>query len=191
MLFDILIIFIIVLCVIISITRGFIKELCALMFLFLSVFLTANHYDFFTINYSKYFDSKITINVLSAISVFIMLNIVFIVINNWIMYILSPIRLGLIDRITGIPLGVFKGMLLSYVLFFSVHLYCHIAYEKPEEQSKIEPEEVLPTWIVNSQSYQILFSAAEDVINAYIPESLILKIKEIVTDQKELIQEGE
>ncbi len=184
MLFDSLIIFIVVLCVIISVTRGFIKELCALMFLFLSVFLTANHYDFFTPNYSKYFDSKVTLNILSTISVFIILNLIFMIINNWLMYILLPIRLGFIDRVTGIFLGVLKGILLSYVLFFAVHLYCYTVYDKKEygkkeEHSEIKAEDILPNWIINSHSYQALFVTAEEVIDMYVPESLILKIKEI------------
>ncbi|MFP3016414.1 MAG: CvpA family protein [Wolbachia sp.] len=184
MLFDSLIIFIVVLCVIISVTRGFIKELCTLMFLFLSIFLTANHYDFFTPNYSKYFDSKVILNILSTISVFIILNLIFMIINNWLMYILSPIRLGFIDRVTGIFLGVLKGILLSYVLFFAVHLYCYTVYDKKEygkkeEHSEIKAEDILPNWIINSHSYQALFVTAEEVIDMYVPESLILKIKEI------------
>ncbi|WP_375604170.1 CvpA family protein [Wolbachia endosymbiont of Anurida maritima] len=184
MLFDSLIIFIVVLCVIISVTRGFIKELCALMFLFLSVFLTANHYDFFTPNYSKYFDSQVTLNILSTISVFIILNIILMIINNWLMYVLSPIRLGFIDRVTGISLGVLKGILLSYVLFFAVYLYCYTVYDKEEygkkeKYSEIKAEEILPNWITNSHSYQTLFVTAEEVIDMYVPESLILKIKEI------------
>lgn len=190
MLFDSLIIFIVVLCVIISVTRGFIKELCALMFLFLSIFLTANHYDFFTPNYSKYFDSKVILNILSTISVFIILNLIFMIINNWLMYILSPIRLGFIDRVTGIFLGVLKGILLSYVLFFAVHLYCYTVYDKKEygkkeEHSEIKAEDILPNWIINSHSYQALFVTAEEAIDMYVPESLILKIKEI--DQKMVI----
>ncbi|MFV0948977.1 MULTISPECIES: CvpA family protein [unclassified Wolbachia] len=179
MFFDSLIIFIIVLCVIISITRGFIKELCALMFLLLSVFLTANYYDFFIINYSKYFDSKVTQNILSTISVFIILNLTFMTMNNWLMYILSPIRLGLMDRVTGIFVGALRGILLSYVLFFAVHLYCHTVYVKQEGESKVEAEDILPNWIINSHSYQALFVTTEEVINMYVPESLILKIKEI------------
>ncbi|MGL9758835.1 MAG: CvpA family protein [Wolbachia sp.] len=179
MFFDSLIIFIIVLCVIISITRGFIKELCALMFLLLSVFLTANYYDFFIINYSKYFDSKVTQNILSTISVFIILNLTFMTMNNWLMYILSPIRLGLMDRVTGIFVGALRGILLSYVLFFAVHLYCHIVYDKKEGESKIDAEDILPNWIINSHSYQALFVTTEEIINMYVPESLILKIKEI------------
>ncbi|WCR57595.1 MAG: Colicin V production protein [Wolbachia endosymbiont of Ctenocephalides felis wCfeJ] len=187
MFFDCIIIFIIVLCVVISVTRGFIKELCALMFLFLAIFLTVNHYDFFTINYSKYFDSQATQNILSALSVFIILNLIFMVINNWLMYILLPIRLGLVDRVTGICIGVFRGILLSYVLFFAVHLYCYVAYDKKEGQSKIEAEDILPNWVINSHSYQALFATVEDIVDMYVPESLILKIKEIgreITDQE-------
>ena len=151
--------------------RGFIKELCALILLLLSVFLTVNHYDFFTINYSKYFDSKVTINMLSTVSVFVILNLIFMIINNWIMYLLSPIRLGFIDRVTGIFLGALKGIMLSYVLFFAVHLYCHVASN--------EEDAVLPAWIINSYSYQNLFATAENIIDTYVPESLTLKIKEI------------
>ncbi|CCF78010.1 hypothetical protein wOo_01980 [Wolbachia endosymbiont of Onchocerca ochengi] len=187
MLFDCLIIFIIILCITISITRGFIKELCALIFLSSSIFLTINHYDFFTINYSKYFDSKAIQNILSIVSVFIILNFIFMVINNWLMYILSPIRLGLIDRVTGICIGTLRGILLSHILFFVVHLYCYIAYDKKEEKSKIETEEILPNWIIRSHSYQALFVTIENIVDMYIPESLILKIKEIgeeMTDQE-------
>ncbi|WP_168464850.1 CvpA family protein [Wolbachia endosymbiont of Ctenocephalides felis wCfeT] len=184
MLFDCLIIFIIILCIVISATRGFIKELCALMFLFLSVFLTVDYYDFFIVNYSKYFSSTITLNILSTISVFIILNLIFMIINNWLMYILSPIRLGFIDRATGIFLGAFRGVLLSYVLFFAVHLYCHTIYEKKEEQTKVEAVDVLPSWIINSHSYQTLFVEVEGVIDMYIPESLILKIKDIGKEQE-------
>ncbi|MDG7056050.1 MAG: CvpA family protein [Wolbachia endosymbiont of Meromenopon meropis] len=179
MLFDCLIIFIVILCVIISVVRGFIKELCALMFFFLSVFLTANHYDFFIINYSKYFDSRITQDIFSAISVFIILNLIFIIVNNWLMYALLPIRLGLVDRVTGIFIGALKGVSLSCVLFFAVEFYSYIIYSKKEEQFKLEAEEILPNWIVNSLSYKILFSTIEEVVDIYTPESLILKIKEI------------
>ncbi|QKX03318.1 CvpA family protein [Wolbachia endosymbiont of Litomosoides sigmodontis] len=189
MLFDCLIIFIIIVCVITSITRGFIKELCALIFLFLSVFLTANHYDFFTINYSKYFNSKAMQNIFSTISVFIIFNLIFMIINNWLMYILAPIRLGLIDRATGIFVGALRGILLSYILFLAVYLYCYIVHNKKEEQSKIEAEDILPNWIINSYSYQALFVTVEDIADMYVPESLILKIKDIgkgMTNQEKL-----
>ena len=115
------------------------------------------------------FDSKVILNILSTISVFIILNLIFMIINNWLMYILSPIRLGFIDRVTGIFLGVLKGILLSYVLFFAVHLYCYTVYDKKEygkkeEHSEIKAEDILPNWIINSHSYQALFVTAEEVI---------------------------
>ncbi|MCV3769226.1 MAG: CvpA family protein [Wolbachia pipientis] len=179
MLFDCLIIFIITLCVTISIIRGFIKELCALIFLFLSIFLTINYHDFFAMNYSKYFNSKTIQNILSTISVFIILNFIFMIVNNWLMYILLPIRLGLIDRITGICIGTLKGILLSHILFSAIYLYCYIMSDKKEEQSKTEIEEVLPNWIINSHSYQTLFITIENIVDMYTSESLILKIKEI------------
>ncbi|RLT61716.1 colicin V production family protein [Wolbachia endosymbiont of Drosophila ananassae] len=87
--------------------------------------------------------------------------------------------MGFIDRVTGIFLGVLKGILLSYVLFFAVHLYCYTVYDKKEGEYKIEAEDILPNWIINSHSYQALFVTAEEVIDIYVPESLILKIKEI------------
>ncbi|QIT36619.1 colicin V production family protein [Wolbachia endosymbiont of Brugia pahangi] len=149
------------------------------MFLFLSAFLTANHYDFFTINYSKYFNSKAMQNIFSTISVFIIFNLIFMIVNNWLMYILAPIRLGLIDRVTGTFVGALRGVLLSYVLFFAMHLYCYTVHDKKEEQSKIEAEDILPNWIINSYSYQALFATVEDIVDVYVPESLILKIKEI------------
>ncbi|QKX01574.1 CvpA family protein [Wolbachia endosymbiont of Cruorifilaria tuberocauda] len=177
MLFDCIIIFIIVICAIISVTRGFIKELFALMFLCSSVFLTVNHYDFFTINYSKYFDSEATQNIFSTISVFVVLNFIFMLMNNWLMYILSPIRLGLVDRVTGVCIGILKGILLSHMLFLILYLYCYVAHDKKEELSKIE--EILPDWITGSHSYQVLFVTIENIVNIYVPESLILKIKEV------------
>lgn len=83
------------------------------------------------------------------------------------------------DRVTGMFIGALRGILLSYVLFFAVHLYCHTVYDKKEGEPKIEAEDILPNWIINSHSYQALFVTTEEVINMYVPESLILKIKEI------------
>ncbi|OEY86631.1 CvpA family protein [Wolbachia pipientis] len=188
MLFDSIVIFIIVLCIIIAITRGFIKELCALMLLFLSFCLTVDYYDFFNINYSQYFSSRNKVNILSTISVFILLNLIFITLNNWIMYILLPIRLGLMDRLTGVVVGTLKGVLLSYMLFSVINLYCYIIYPEKEDSSddekkittkEITRKEVLPDVIAHSYSYQILFSKMDDSVNSYIPDSLILKIKKI------------
>jgi membrane protein required for colicin V production len=178
MLFDSIVIFIIVLCVIISIIRGFIKELCALILLFLSFFLTVDYYDFFTVNYSKYFDSEITINLLSIISVFILLNLVFVMLNNCVMYILLPIRLGLTDRLTGVIIGTLRGVLVSYMLFSVINLYCYIIYPKSEKEIT-EKKAVLPDVVACSYSYQILFSKIDNSIDSYIPESLIVKIKNI------------
>lgn len=177
MLFDCLIIFIIMLCIVVSVTRGFIKELFAIFFLFLSILLTVNHYDFFFVNYNKYFSSELTINIFSMISVFIVLSLVFMIVNNWLMYILSPIRLGLVDRLTGMFLGAVKGIGFSFLVFFVIHLYYNIARGELNEE-EYRSENVIPELIINSYSYQILFSNIECAIDAYIPESLILKIKE-------------
>lgn len=178
MLFDCLIIFIIMLCVVISVTRGFIKELFAIFFLFLSIFLTVNHYDFFSVNYNKYFSSELTINIFSTISVFIVLSLIFMIVNNWLMYILSPIRLGLVDRLTGMFLGAIKGIGFSFLVFFAIHLYYSTARGELNEEEEYRSENIIPELIVNSYSYQILFSNIECTIDTYIPESLILKIKE-------------
>jgi len=87
------------------------------------------------------------------------------------------------DRATGMFLGALKGIMFSYVLFFAVYLYCHITSD--EDKTK----EVLPIWIINSHSYQVLFSTAEDTIDTYVPEQLILKIieigQEITVDKKD------
>ncbi len=128
-------------------------------------------------------------NIFSTISVFIIFNLIFMIINNWLMYILAPIRLGLIDRATGIFVGALRGILLSYILFLAVYLYCYIVHNKKEEQSKIEAEDILPNWIINSYSYQALFVTVEDIADMYVPESLILKIKDIgkgMTNQEKL-----
>ncbi len=158
--------------------RGFIKELCSLMLLFLSFFLTIDYYDFFTINYSKYFGSEIIINLLSIISVFILLNLVLMTLNNWVMYLLLPIRLGLTDRFTAVIIGTIRGVLVSYLLFSVIYLYCYVVY--PESEKKIsDKKEVLPDVVSSSYSYQMLFSKIDDSIDSYISDSLILKIKDI------------
>ncbi|WP_333023898.1 CvpA family protein [Wolbachia endosymbiont of Pentidionis agamae] len=179
---DIITTFILIFCVVISIMRGFIKEICALILLFLSVIITVNYYDFFTPNYSQYFSSGIKINVLSTVSVFIVINLLFMLVNNLIMQLLLPVRFGIIDRVSGSLVGLFRGILFSYVLFFMLQLYYYTVFEGEVLEHSPEVHEVLPNWIIDSYSYQFLFSAIDNFVNQQILDTkvglLIDKIKQ-------------
>ncbi len=177
--FDIIVIFVVILCVFVSFMRGALKELFGLMGMFLSILLTINHFDFFKTNYMsmKYIESEFVANILSTISVFVIITTAIVIVNSWIMYVLSPIRLGVVDRLSGIFIGVLKGILFSSILFFIIEIYYFTFYTKNESENS-DVENILPDWLTDSHSYP-LFYTIENNLNKYIPQPLYDKVKKL------------
>ncbi|WP_339045337.1 CvpA family protein [Candidatus Mesenet endosymbiont of Agriotes lineatus] len=185
--FDVIVIFVIILCVFVAFMRGGLKELFGLVGMFLSVILTINHFDFFKMNYMsmKYMESELVANILSTISIFVIVTVAIIIVNSWIMYVLSPIRLGATDRLSGIFVGALKGIIFSSIIFFTIEVYYFTFYTKSDNKGS-SAEDVLPGWLIDSHFYP-MFHAIENSLNTYVPQSIYSKIEKLGSNLKDAV----
>ncbi|CEI85084.1 CvpA family protein [Ehrlichia minasensis] len=181
---DVAVIGIISLSVVIGVFRGFIKEIFGLCGICISVLLTIKYHGYFANLYSQYVVSDIISEILSTITVFILIIVAMMIINGWIMHLLSSVRCTIIDRFGGLLIGFIKGIVFSYFLFFIIETSCY-ALSVPKEGE--EEEEVLPSWFVNSYYYNVFY-----VFNTYvddiIPETTHEKIHEVESVVQDIIE---
>lgn len=185
--FDVIVIFVVILCIFVAFIRGGLKELFGLVGIFLSVMLTINHFGFFKTNYMsmKYIESELVANILSTISIFVIITMAVVIVNSWIMYALSPIRLGAVDRLSGIFVGALKGIIFSSIIFFAVEIYYFTFYAKSDNEDN-STEDVLPIWLTDSHFYP-MFHAIEGSLNTYIPQSIYDKIEKLGSNLKDAV----
>ncbi|WP_395878067.1 CvpA family protein [Ehrlichia muris] len=179
---DVAAIGIILLSVIIGLFRGFIKEIFGLFGVCVSILLTMRYRDYFSNLYNQYVASEIISEVLSAITVFILITIAMIVVNGWIMNLLSSARCSVIDRFGGLLIGFMKGIVFSYFLFFVIETSCYALLSTEKED-----EEVLPAWFVNSYYYNI-FYLFNTYIDGVVPESTHDKIQEVESAVQDILE---
>ncbi|MGN7618647.1 MAG: CvpA family protein [Ehrlichia sp.] len=179
---DVAVIGIISLSLIIGVFRGFIKEIFGLCGICLSILVTMRCHDYFSGLYNQYVVSEVIAGILSAITVFILITVAIIIINGWIMHLLSSARCSVIDRFGGLLIGLVKGIVFSYFLFFIIETSCYALLPKPKED-----EGVLPAWFSESYYYSVfcVFNAYMDEI---IPESTHDKIKEVGTIVQDILE---
>ncbi|WDM85126.1 CvpA family protein [Ehrlichia sp. JZT12] len=170
---DIAVIGVILLSVIIGVFRGFIKEVFGLCGICVSILLTMQYHDYFSNLYNQYVTSEVIAGILSTITVFILITVVIIIINGWVMHLLSSARCSVIDRFGGLLIGFMKGVVFCYFLFFIIETSCYALLPKAKED-----ENVLPDWFLDSYYYNV-FYVFNTYIDEVIPESTHEKIKEV------------
>ncbi|QGR02745.1 CvpA family protein [Ehrlichia ruminantium] len=178
---DLAVIGIILLSVIIGILRGFIKEIFGLTSIFISILLTIRYRSCFTDLYNQYVTSEVIAGILSAITVFVFITITAIIVNGWVMSLLSSARCSVVDRFGGLLIGLVKGMVFSYILFFIIQTSCYALLPAAKED-----EEVLPNWFLDSYYYNV-FYIFNTYIDEMVPESTHDKIKELESTLQDII----
>lgn len=175
--FDFILLFIVVLSVLLGILRGAIKEIFNLFALVLSILITLHHYDLFLILFQV--ERGPAVNIISAIGVFVVSFIIIMLINAWIVYSLTPIRLNIPDRFLGAFIGCAKGIFFGYALFVFINVFYYALYYNAEDQKKNKDDlyYYLPHWVKDSSAYSALIYLDENV-NRAVPESVNENIKE-------------
>lgn len=161
---DLITLVIITITVVIAFMRGFIKETFGVIGILLSFVLTYYNYDFF----SGFIDikSQFLANIISTSTIYIISIISITVVNSGAMYLLRSLRLGSADRICGIIIGMFKGMIFSFLFFmFAKLIYSTLSTNVDNK----DIDEILPKWIIESRVYEPL-SYIEDNIDQILPE---------------------
>ena len=180
---DIAVIGIILLSVVVGVFRGFIKEVFGLCGICVSILLTMRYHGYFSELYNQYVISEVIAGILSTITVFILITVVIIIINGWIMHLLSSARCSVIDRFGGLLIGFMKGIVFSYFLFFIIETSCYALLPKSEK----EDADVLPAWFTDSYYYNV-FYVFSTYIDEVVPESTHEKMKEVESVMQDIIE---
>jgi membrane protein required for colicin V production len=170
--------------------RGAIKEIFNLIALIVSVLITLYHYDIFLILFQV--TPGPVVNVVSTIGVFIISFIIIMLINAWILYALTPIRLNVVDRFFGFFLGFAKGVIFAYLIFAFINVFYYSLYYNAEDQKQNNNDVYyyLPSWVKGSNIYTILIYLDEN-INKTIPESVHANIKEFTESFESKVKNDE
>ena len=100
-------------------SKGLIKELASILGVIIGVFLAKNYYPYLDIKLKPIFESEAGfISILSAILIFLLTIMVFIIIAKFLTKFLKIIALGLLNRIIGSVFGIFKTVMLLCILVF-------------------------------------------------------------------------
>lgn len=181
MFLDIAVIAIVLFFVILGFYRGFIKELLGIIGIVATFMLTSRHHDaFFDMYISRVGGSGILAGILSGITVFVCVMICVILINNFAIRILNPIRHNALDRMAGSLVGMMKSLALSYVLFCVIETFVYVFAPYPEGVTEIE-EVRLPAWFADTYVYNV-FSVASEYVGGVVPEPVYEKVSVIVRE---------
>ena len=133
----------------------------------------------------KYIESELVANTFSTFSIFAIITVAAIIVNSWIMYALSPIRLDAAGRLSGIFVGALKGIIFSSIIFFTIDIYYFTFYTKSSNEDS-STEDILPIWLTDSHFYP-MFHAIQDGLNTYMPQSIYDKVEKLGSNLKDVV----
>ena len=139
--------------------RGFIKEFFSLLGIVISISITWLFYNKLSDKMLVYLKNEIASDIISAIVIYLVINIIIMLINSKIFTSLSSMIGSTLDRFSGMLIGIFKSLFISFMLFSIIHVVAMIYCLPPTEELKddiiIKDEEYMPQWIMHSVSYTI------------------------------------
>ena len=136
---DYIIISIIMISMLTSLVKGFIRELLSLMTLWFSFYITNHYYDTFEKFLIK-FHNKVISDVISIIVLFIITMIVGSIISNIIISLLKKTKISKIDRILGLCFGMLRGLLIVTIIIFFISKFALFFGINDWKQSKLVPQ---------------------------------------------------
>ena len=164
MVLDIAVALIVLLLLTLGFIRGFIKEVLGLAGLALSIGATMARHDHFFDTFSARVPSEALAGVLSGGTVFVLSITCAILAGSIIVRLLEPLRHSVLDKTAGSIVGLAKGLVISYFLFFAMEtlLYVFAPYPKSASGNDEAVENVeLPGWFVDTYSYGVFSVASE------------------------------
>ncbi|ACT69775.1 CvpA family protein [Neorickettsia risticii] len=172
--FDLVLLFIFLLTILVGVLRGAIKEVFGAAVVIISVMVTYHNADIFL----ELFDVKPgpIVVPLSGISVFITSFVILGLINGWILYLISPVRLGPADRVLGGFFGVLRGIAYCYLLFAVLNIFYYALNGDEIGNSSREAGYYLPTWLKNAKSFSAL-NYLDSAVNSLIPDEVFASLR--------------
>ncbi|AHX11726.1 colicin V production family protein [Neorickettsia helminthoeca str. Oregon] len=154
--------------------RGSIKEIFSAAVIVISAMITYHNGNIFL----EFFNvsSGPVVTPLSWIALFIISVVVLGLLNSWIMYLVSPIRLGPTDRVLGLLCGALRGVVYCYLIFAVLNIFYYSLNGDEEKDLEQKPGYYLPTWLKSAKAYSTL-SYLDSSLNAAIPGEVFASLR--------------
>ncbi|AKZ65908.1 CvpA family protein [Candidatus Palibaumannia cicadellinicola] len=136
---DYLIILIIIVSILISIIRGFIKETLSLTTLVCAFFISGNLYKDIAITFTKV-EEPIIKNIIAIVLLFIATMIVGKIINIITQSLVERTGLSGIDRVLGVFFGLLRGILIVSVVLLFIEKLTIVTANPDWQQSQLIPK---------------------------------------------------
>lgn len=139
--FDIAVLIIVLLSSVFATLRGFIKELLVLVSWIGSAAITIYSFPYAADFMGDWFQDSKVVNIIAIILVFLGILTLISIVNAMILDNLREMRLGMIDRSTGLLFGLVRGVLIASVIHFAIII--------------LHQDDEGPDWLTGSETYQI------------------------------------
>lgn len=185
MVLDIAVALIVLLLMTLGFIRGFIKEALGLAGLALSVGVTMAKHDHFFDMYSMRVHSEALAGILSGGTVFVLAITCAILAGSVVVRLLDPLRHSVLDKTAGSIVGLAKGLVISYFLFFAMETVLYVFAPHPKRGGGNAEEAVesveLPGWFVDTYSYGV-FSVASEYMGSTLSDDTYEQITVVARD---------
>lgn len=152
----------------IALSIGFIASICSILFAY---FLYPFMHEFFL----KFFSHYMVVNILSAVSSYLLSLMLLSFISGHLLAILKDQRGGVIDRFLGAFGGFVRGALVSAAIFFIAQSFSCNAYKGAgslyDITSNVQSCES-PKWLTDGESFEFLAKITNFVMKSIPEESL-------------------
>lgn len=172
--FDLVLLFVLLLTVLVGVLRGAIKEVFGAAVVVISVITTYHQGGVFLELFDV--DPGPIVTPLSGISVFITSFVVLSLVSSWIIYLLSPVRLGPVDRMLGALLGALRGIVYCYFLFAFLNIFYYGLNGNDIKDDTEESRYYLPEWLKVARSYNVL-NYFDSAFNSVVPEEVFVSLR--------------
>ena len=163
LMFDVFVYCILFIFAFIAFLRGFIKELLSIIGHFAAFYLSYAFHDQIKDFAANYLHIQAIAPMVLYSGAYFALTIALWVVNSIVCMVLIPIRLGFIDRLFGILLGLTKGFVFCFVA--SVILTAFLSVFNVAEDDGTEAP--LPLWLADSRMYSVFGS-----VRSYVDKQL-------------------
>lgn len=173
---DFIVLIIIALFILIGVLRGFLKEVFGLAGFIVAILITVYNYNIL-IKIFNIEHNLLVFNIISTVCVFLISMLLMTLLKTWILYALSPIRLGFLDRFLGFFTGALKGMIIAYLLLVIINMYYYAIYYDNYKRYA-ETDYYLPMWMKGAISYSYFYLPLEAKLNYWIPHKTYIRLQE-------------
>ena len=188
--FDIIVIFILGLSIVLSLFRGFVKELFSLLSYLGGYLMAANYQSEFSQVFLDSISSKAIAKLIAFIAIYILTAIIISLMGRVVRsMIMSATKLSIFDRLIGGFVGFGKGLVLVIVITFPIQFFPNINH-KLTKDSQTAPYLAKVLKLINQKSDSFKFKEKLDSLNIDDAKEKVDKLMKLnMADEIKILKE--